>query len=244
MDDGGEHPVTAGTILSEQLFGASNDLTKISVVRDYAMLDNLCNSRTQFPKWKSGKDLRVNHDGGRKMKSAHQILPGEGVDPRLAADRGVDHCHQGGGHLDNRDAPHESGSDEARQVAHDTPSEGDDGGVPTVAFGEHLVGQTGPGIPGLVGLAGRYHEYGGPVLFESFHHSACVPVTDVGIGDYSVAVGRGDVARDLPNLGKEAGGDPDRAPQLGLVYQVTSPAPVRTFATRASMKRRSESRFR
>jgi hypothetical protein len=32
--------------------------------------------------------------------------------------------------------------------------------------------------------------------------------------------------------------------RLAAAYQVTSPAPERTFATRASMKRRSESRLR
>jgi hypothetical protein len=57
-------------------------------------------------------------------------------------------------------------------------------------------------------------------------------------------MGRSDVPGDGPDLGEETGGDPDGTPNLGLVYQVTSPAPVRTFATLASVKSRSESRFR
>ena len=57
-------------------------------------------------------------------------------------------------------------------------------------------------------------------------------------------MGRGHVPRDGPDLVEEAGRDPDRAPKLGLIYQVTSPAPVRTFATLASVKSKSESLLR
>jgi hypothetical protein len=44
-----------------------------------------------------------------------------------------------------------------------------------------------------------------------------------------------------PDLGRFAGLAAGRS---ATAYQVTSPAPERTFATRASMKRRSESRLR
>jgi hypothetical protein len=73
-------------------------------------------------------------------------------------------------------------------------------------------------------------------------------------------MGRCELARELSNFGQQAWGNQDRTPvdedlarrrgvsRLGgarlTAYQVTSPAPVRTFATRASMKRRSESRLR
>jgi hypothetical protein len=73
-------------------------------------------------------------------------------------------------------------------------------------------------------------------------------------------VSRRELAGELPNFGQQAGGDQDWTPAdedlagrgrlggLGIArltaYQVTSPAPVRTFATRASMKSRSDSRFR
>jgi hypothetical protein len=66
-------------------------------------------------------------------------------------------------------------------------------------------------------------------------------------------VGRSELARDGPDLRKEAGGYPDpgsaqvdlvRAAPRGGAYQVTSPAPVWTLATRASMKSRSESLLR
>lgn len=71
---------------------------------------------------------------------------------------------------------------------------------------------------------------------------------DVRIGNDGVSVARREVSDEKAGLGEETGLDPDPGgaqPDLFLArYQVTSPAPVRTFATRASMKRRSERRFR
>ena len=73
-------------------------------------------------------------------------------------------------------------------------------------------------------------------------------------------MGRNEVAHTSADAGQKAVADEDGTPAepdltgvgrnrpgsvpLAAVYQVTSPAPVRTFATRASMKRRSESRLR
>jgi hypothetical protein len=83
---------------------------------------------------------------------------------------------------------------------------------------------------------------------------------DVPVGDERVPVGRCKSTNELPDSVQQARGDQDWTPvekdlagRRGLgrlsgapltAYQVTSPAPVRTFATRASMKRRSESRLR
>src|ERR1700740_2351148 len=122
MDDDVEHAVTRRTALVQQLSNAAGDLKKISVVGDYAMLDNLCKSRTQFPKRKCNKDLRVHEDRGGKMKSTHQILPRVGVPPGLPADRSVDHRHQRSGYLDDRNPAHKSGSDKPRQIADDAAS--------------------------------------------------------------------------------------------------------------------------
>jgi hypothetical protein len=57
-------------------------------------------------------------------------------------------------------------------------------------------------------------------------------------------MGRRDVPRDGSDLGEKTGRDPDGASEIGLIYQVTSPAPVRMFATRAKVKRRSDSLLR
>ena len=66
-------------------------------------------------------------------------------------------------------------------------------------------------------------------------------------------MGRSQLPREGADLEQESRSDPDRrfakpdlsrAAARGPSYQVTSPAPAWTFATRASMKRRSESRLR
>jgi len=178
------------------------------------------------------------------VKSPHQILSGVGVYPRLSPDRGVDHGHQGRGYLDDRNTPHESGGNEAGEVADDPSSESDDGGVAAEAFGEHLVGEPSPGLARLVVLSGRKKQDISPVFSQSADDALGVPGSDVRIGDDGVAVGWRDLLRDRSNLRQQAWSNPDRAAQLALPYQVTSPAPVRTFATRASMKRRSERRLR
>jgi hypothetical protein len=107
-----------------------------------------------------------------------------------------------------------------------------------------LVGQSSPGFPGFVGLTGGDHEDDRPVVADPVSDYFGVPRTDVRIGDYRISMGGGDVPRDVSDLGEETGRNPNGSPKLRLIYQVTSPAPARTLATRASMNRRSESRFR
>jgi hypothetical protein len=194
------------------------------------------------------------------VESADQILSRGGVDGRLASDRGVHHRDQSRGHLDDGDSPHESGGDEAREISDYTTAERDYRRVPAESFGEQLVGQTRPRFARLVGLARRNREDFQRAFFELVLDLAAVQRLDVRIGDESVPVGRCMLTGEFPNFGQQGGAEQDRTPAetdlaegRGLdclcgarltAYQVTSPAPVRTFATRASMKRRSESRFR
>ena len=76
---------------------------------------------------------------------------------------------------------------------------------------------------------------------------------DIRVGDDGVLVGWSELASQGSDVRKEPRGDPDGGlakvdlarvtPGRGA-YQVTSPAPVWTLATRASMKSRSERRLR
>lgn len=114
-------------------------------------------------------------------------------------------------------------------------------------FGEHLVGEPGPAFPGLVRLSGGDRQDVHAILFELVADLCRVQRTDVGIRDDGVPMSRDELASNGAGLGQESRCNPDRArakPDLARRYQVTSPAPVRTFATRASMKRRSDNLFR
>lgn len=92
---------------------------------------------------------------------------------------------------------------------------------------------------------------------EAFPDGVGVKRTDVGVGDYGVAMRRGDFPGDGPDLGKETWSDtnrrrakPDRLVRgrggrlPDATYQVTSPAPLSTLARRASVNSKSDSRFR
>jgi len=114
------------------------------------MLNYLCKSRTNLSKWKRIKDLRVYKNCGWGVENSDQILPREGIYGCFSTDGGIDHGDQGGGHLDHRNSAHESAGDKPRQITNDTTSKSDDRRVSTVSFGEHLVGEPGPGIPCLV----------------------------------------------------------------------------------------------
>jgi hypothetical protein len=107
-----------------------------------------------------------------------------------------------------------------------------------------LVGQTGPGIAGFVGLAGGDGEQIGGPFFEAGQDLFSVQRSDIRVADQGISMGGSDLPRNGSDLGEETRGDPDGAPEISLIYQVTSPAPVRTFATRARVKSRSDSLFR
>ena len=204
--------------------------------------------------------MRVNKHSCRRVESADQILARGGVDGGLASDSGVHHRDQSRGHLDDGDSPHESGGYKAREVADDATAERDHRGVAAEAFGEQLVGQTRPRFTRLVGLPRRNREDFQGTALELAFDLAGVERLDVRVGDEGVPVSRCKPASELPDSGQEprceqygTPADEDLAGRGGLgcpgrarlpAYQVTSPAPVRTFATRASMKRRSESRLR
>src|SRR5205085_7560431 len=122
-DDGGEHGVTRRTALGQQVFSIAGDPTKIRLVRNYAMLDYLCKSRTHFVKWKRIKDLRIYNYCDGRVKNAHQILPGRGIHGCFPPDRGVDHRHQTGRDLSHRNAAHEGSRHESVDVANDSSAD-------------------------------------------------------------------------------------------------------------------------
>src|SRR5688572_18008568 len=195
------------------------------------------------------------------MENPDQILAREGVDGGLAPDRRIHHRYQSGWYLDDRDPPHVGRGDEAGQIADHPAAKSDHSRVPTIALGEHLVGEAAPGLAGLVGFARLNSEDIDSAGLELALDLSSIQRLDVRVGDDRVPVRRCNLAHDVSDSGQIALGDRDRVraepdlmgrgglwclggARLAAAYQVTSPAPVRTFATRASMKRRSESLLR
>ena len=133
---------------------------------------------------------------------------------------------------------------EARQITDDTTAQSDHGGVPAEAFGKHFVRDSSPGLAGLVGLASGDGQHLGRALRHGSGDLGSVTRTDVGIRDHGVPVSGRDLLDYRAHFTEQSGRDPDGRPDVDRLYQVTSPAPVRTLATRARVNRRSESRLR
>jgi hypothetical protein len=104
-----------------------------------------------------------------------------------------------------------------------------------------------------VGFAGFYGEHFDRVCLELIPDDLAIQRRNVRVRDDGVLMGRSQLTGQCSDLGKETGGDADGRPRQvdlarfttrGLAYQVTSPAPVWTLATRASMKSRSDRRLR
>jgi hypothetical protein len=252
-DDEGDHAVTPRPAGRQQTGSSADDRIKIRLVGNYAMLNCLCKTRTKLPKWKCVKDLRVRNYCGWWVKNAHQILAGGRIHSGLAADGSVDHGQQSGRNLNDWDPPHEGRRDKPCQITNDATAEGENRRVTTVAVRKQLVGQSSPGLPALVPFASIYCEGMARAARELPLDLISVQRADVGVSDKSVFMGRRNAGTDTPDARKEATGNPDgAAPKLDFVltlartrgYQVTSPIPVRTFATRASMNSKSERRLR
>jgi hypothetical protein len=208
-DDEGDHAVTPRPAGRQQTGSSADDRIKIRLVGNYAMLNCLCKTRTKLPKWKCVKDLRVRNYRGRWMKNAHQILAGGGIHSRLPADGGIDHGEKSGRNLNDWDPPHEGRRDKPRQIANHASTEGDNRRVPTVAVCEELVGELGPGFPGLVRLASVYREGLAGAAWELVLELLSVQRANVRVGDESVSMGTGDAGSEDPDPREKSVGNPD-----------------------------------
>ena len=70
--------------------------------------------------------VEVHEDTGRRVERPDEVLAFGGVDAGLAADGGVHHAEQAGGHVDDLDAAQPGGGHEAGQVGDGAAADGDD----------------------------------------------------------------------------------------------------------------------
>ena len=113
-------------------------------VGDRAVLDRLGEPRAQMIRRERREHGGIGDDRARPVEGADEIFPGRRVDPRLPADRCVDHREQRRRQLHERNAAHVRRGDEAREIADDAAAERDNGRVASEAGGEQRVGERAP----------------------------------------------------------------------------------------------------
>jgi hypothetical protein len=98
------------------------------------------------------------------MKCAHEILDGPKIDPGLSTNTGIDLRQQCRRNLDDGDSSHVKGSDESRNVAHNSTTQRDQRGLSCHAESGNAIQKAGY-CPQILGpFAVRYQNDGKPFL--------------------------------------------------------------------------------
>ena len=152
-------------------------------------------------------------------EGACQVFPGGKVNGSLAAYRGIHRRQQGGGDLDEADAPQEAGSSKACQISHHAAPQGDN----EIGTGDMVLGQ---GVQQIQkdqtvfgGFSGRKDigKYGKTGVFQTGLGLSSVQRPYIGIGDDADGLGPFQGGGFLPQLGHKAAADADIV-CFGCVY--------------------------
>ena len=129
---------------SDDRGGVLLDQVEDGRVGDEAALDDLGHAGDDLVLRQRVQRVEVREDTGRRVERAHQVLALGGVDAGLAADGGVHHAQQAGGHVDDLDAAQPGRGDEAGEVGDGAAADGDDGvGAGEVVLAQHLPAERG-----------------------------------------------------------------------------------------------------
>ena len=120
----------AGFQLAEQL-----------LVLNTGSFDDLRHAGGQLPPGQRTQAIGVRQHQGGLVKAADEVLPLRQVQTGFAAHAAVHLGQQGGGHLDQRDAPQDSPGQKARQVSGNAAAQGHDAVRPGEAVSQHPAAQ-------------------------------------------------------------------------------------------------------
>ena len=127
----------------ERSLGIGLDQVEDHRVGDETRLDDFGHARHKLVARQRFQRRDVDEHGGRLMERTDQVLARIGVDSGLAADRGVDHAEQGGGHVHDVDPTQPGGGGETGDVGGRSPAEADDGVLAANAdAAQHLPDET------------------------------------------------------------------------------------------------------
>lgn len=140
-------------VLGEDVGGAVGEDGEEFGAGDDAVFDDFEEASAVFAGGERVEDGGVDEDGVGLVEGAEEVLAALEVDAGFAADGGVDLGKESGGDLDDGDAAHEDGGEEAADVAADAAAEGDEDAGSVCAAGEHLVGEGFENAEAFVGFA-------------------------------------------------------------------------------------------
>src|SRR2546425_1133271 len=104
FDGAGDHPLQGAWVLAYHRLVLVLEETEVVRVRDHAVLDGFRQSRRELDGRERCQGVEVGDHAPRLVEGSQQVLSGRHIDPRLPADRGVDHREQRGRDLHVGDA--------------------------------------------------------------------------------------------------------------------------------------------
>ena len=130
-------------------------------VPDKPGLDDLRQTVQALPGGEGGQKLRVDDHQAGLMEGPQEVFAFGEIDGGFAADAGVHHGEQRGGHLHQGNAPHVNRGQKARDIPHHPAPQRDEAGAPVGALGQEFFGQPLDYAPVLGPLPPGHGEEGG-----------------------------------------------------------------------------------
>src|SRR5262245_46084529 len=166
---------------------------------------------TAFARRQRVEHARIGEHHLRLMKDAQEVLAMAGIDPGLAAHRGIDLSQQRGRYLHEIHAAPNDASGKAGKISDDASAECNHRIAPLKARGKDLIDHFLQGVKALCLFSRRQNDW---LKTESARSEAGgkgieVRSRDIPIADHGRSYARHALADFLPGAGKQAGPDSD-----------------------------------
>ena len=127
-------------------------------ITDHPVLDHLGHASPELPLRQGCEGGWIDQHQPGLMEGSDQVLAAGVVHARFAADGGIHHRQQGGGHLHNGDAPQPGGGGKAGHIPHHATTEGNDQGAPFEFLAEGGIMNLRHRGRGFLGFTGFNHQ--------------------------------------------------------------------------------------
>ena len=154
-------------------------------VIQYAVFDDLCTAVPENVLRKGVQGVQIAQDQTGLVECPCQILTGGKVDGSFSTHGGINRCQQGGGNLNEPDAPEVAGGGETRQITHHTAAQGDDQVAPAETGLGQGIQQLQKGFSVFAFLSGGEYKGGDGISrrFQAGFGSAAIQGIDQSVAD-------------------------------------------------------------